>query len=317
MGKLVKVSLALVVVGLTVVTASLATTAKSTASDTLVFAASADPVSLDPAVTSDGESFRAQLQIYETLVSQVPGTTKLAPGLAVGWKVSPNGGSAGRSSCARTCASTTARRSTPRPSARTSTAGTTSPARSSPTPRRTTTTSSSAASRSRRRARPARRKALYRNCVAQGASTAVINLKRRFAPFLGAMTLGPFAIQSPTAMKQYGADKGKLTADGVFVPLGTYGAPGGQAVGTGPFKLSSWRIGDKLELVRNDSYWGKKAFLSRVIIRPISDNAARLQALQTGEIQGYDNVEPQDVATIQKSIEAEDASTGRRSTSAT
>ena len=144
-------------------------------------------------------------------------------------------------------------------------------------------------------------KALYRNCQAKGTDVAVINLKRVFGPFVGAMTLAPFAIQSPTAMAKYGADKGKLTADGVFVPLGTYGTPGGQAVGTGPFKLESWKTGDKLVLTRNDDYWGKKAFLKTVIIRPISDNTARLQALQTGEIQGYDNVEPQDVKTIQKS----------------
>jgi peptide/nickel transport system substrate-binding protein len=300
MGKLVKVALALAVVGLTVATASLATTAKSTASDTLVFAASADPVSLDPAVTSDGESFRAQLQIYETLVSQVPGTTKLAPGLAVGWKVSPNG-----------LSWTFALRKNVRFHDGTAFDAKAVCANFDRWYNFTGALQSDAASyyynvvfggfKKPEKGAPGPAKALYRNCVAQGASTAVINLKRRFAPFLGAMTLGPFAMQSPTAMKQYGADKGKLTADGVFVPLGTYGAPGGQAVGTGPFKLSSWRIGDKLELVRNDSYWGKKAFLSRVILRPISDNAARLQALQTGEIQGFDNVEPQDVATIKRS----------------
>jgi peptide/nickel transport system substrate-binding protein len=50
---------------------------------------------------------------------------------------------------------------------------------------------------------------------------------------------------------------------------------------------------------RNDDYWGDKAKLDRLIFRPISDNAARLQALQSGEIQGYDLVEPQDVKTIE------------------
>ncbi len=37
-----------------------------------------------------------------------------------------------------------------------------------------------------------------------------------------------------------------------------------------------------------------------MIFRAIPDNAARLQALQTGEIQGYDLVEPQDIPTVQK-----------------
>ena len=38
--------------------------------------------------------------------------------------------------------------------------------------------------------------------------------------------------------------------------------------------------------------------LDSLIFRPIADNAARLQALQAGDIQGYDLVEPQDIATI-------------------
>ena len=45
---------------------------------------------------------------------------------------------------------------------------------------------------------------------------------------------------------------------------------------------------------------GQKAILRRVIFRAIPDNAARLQALQTGEIQGYDLVEPQDIPTIKR-----------------
>ena len=56
--------------------------------------------------------------------------------------------------------------------------------------------------------------------------------------------------------------------------------------GTGPFKLGSWTVGDKLVLNRNAKYWGKKAFLRKLIFRPIADNSARLQALQTGEIDG-------------------------------
>jgi peptide/nickel transport system substrate-binding protein len=62
--------------------------------------------------------------------------------------------------------------------------------------------------------------------------------------------------------------------------------------------LDSWTRGDRLVLKRYDDYWGDKAKLQTVIIRPIADNAARLQALQTGEIQGYDLVEPQDIQTI-------------------
>ncbi len=300
MRKLVKAGLLVAVAALVAVSAALAASSKSTASDTLVFGASADPVSLDPAVISDGESFRAVIQIYETLVSQVPGTTKLAPGLAVGWKAS-NGGLTWTFKLRKNVRFHD---------------GTAFDAKAvcfnfDRWYNFTGALQSDAASyyynvvfggfKKPEKGGPGPAKALYRSCSAKGTDTAIIKLKRRFAPFLGALTLGPFAIQSPAALVKYEADKGKLTADGVFQPLGTYGTPGGQAVGTGPFKLESWKLGDKLVLVRNDSYWGTKAKLRRVILRAISDNAARLQALQTGEIQGYDNVEPQDIATIRKS----------------
>lgn len=300
MHKVLKVAAALVVVALAAVTAAFASTARGTASDTLVFGASADPVSLDPAVTSDGESFRPQIQIFETLVSQVPGTTKPTAGLAVGWK-SSNGGKTW----------TFKLRKNVRFHDGTAFDAKAVCANFDRWYNFTGALQSDAASyyynvvfggfRKPEKGAPGPAKALYKSCQAKASDVAVINLRRVFGPFIGAMTLAPFAIQSPTALAKYGADKGKLTADGVFVPLGTYGTPGGQAVGTGPFKLESWKTGDKLVLVRNDSYWGRKAILSRVIIRAIADNSARLQALQTGEIQGYDNVEPQDISTVRKS----------------
>jgi peptide/nickel transport system substrate-binding protein len=85
--------------------------------------------------------------------------------------------------------------------------------------------------------------------------------------------------------------------EGVFHPSGTFGTE--HPIGTGPFQFESWTRGDKLTITRFEDYWGEKAKLDSVIFRPIPDNAARLQALQTGEIQGYDLVEPQDIPTIE------------------
>src|SRR5215218_8962674 len=44
---------------------------------TLVYAGASDPTYLDPALVSDGESFRVTKQIYESLVDFAPGTTRL------------------------------------------------------------------------------------------------------------------------------------------------------------------------------------------------------------------------------------------------
>jgi peptide/nickel transport system substrate-binding protein len=52
-------------------------------------------------------------------------------------------------------------------------------------------------------------------------------------------------------------------------------------------------------MVRNEDYWDEtEGNIGTLIFRPIAEGSARLQALQTGEIQGYDLVDPQDYETI-------------------
>ncbi len=61
------------------------------AAKTLVFGTASDPVVLDGALVSDGESLRVIDQIFESLISLKPGTTKIRPGLALSWKTSGGG----------------------------------------------------------------------------------------------------------------------------------------------------------------------------------------------------------------------------------
>jgi peptide/nickel transport system substrate-binding protein len=100
-------------------------------------------------------------------------------------------------------------------------------------------------------------------------------------------------------LTKYKADAGTVDSNGVFHPSGTFGTQ--HPIGTGPYMLKSWTVGDKLVLVANPTYWGPKPKIQQIIFKPISDNAARLQALQTKEIQGYDLVDPADISTIQSS----------------
>lgn len=299
MSKVVKVLLAVSVAALTVTAATLAASTRSDASsgDTLVFGTAAEPTSLDGAVVSDGESLRVIDQITEGLVSLAPGTTNLVPMLARSWRASNKG----RTWTFRLRTGVRFHDGTPF-NARAVCANFdrwynfTGPFASDSTSYYYYTVFGGY----KKKASGLTNFPLYRSCRAVGDSTAVITLRRPNAAFLGALSLTAFHIQSPTAMERYGANKGTLSKDGVFTPTGQYGVPGGQAVGTGPFKLESWRINDRLVIVRNDQYWGRKALLRRVIFRAIPDNAARLQALQTGEIQGYDLVEPQDIPTIKR-----------------
>ena len=91
MRKVSKASLLIGLLALVAVAVAYGASGRHKASDTLVFGSSADPVALDGALISDGESGRVIIQIYEGLVALAPGTTKVVPSLATSWKSSPNG----------------------------------------------------------------------------------------------------------------------------------------------------------------------------------------------------------------------------------
>ena len=61
------------------------------ANGTLIFGRGGDSVTLDPAVSTDSESFNVTDHIYETLVRFRNGTTVIEPGLAETWTVSADG----------------------------------------------------------------------------------------------------------------------------------------------------------------------------------------------------------------------------------
>ncbi len=70
------------------------------------------------------------------------------------------------------------------------------------------------------------------------------------------------------------------------------------AVGTGPYKLVSFRYGESMTLDRNDGYWGPKPGYAHVQIRVILNDAAREAALLSGDIDLMENVPPDDVARL-------------------
>ena len=60
--------------------------------------------------------------------------------------------------------------------------------------------------------------------------------------------------------------------------------------GTGPFMLTEWAKNERLVLQANPNYWRGPASLSQIIVRPILEDAARVAALQTGEVDFIANV---------------------------
>jgi peptide/nickel transport system substrate-binding protein len=69
-------------------------------------------------------------------------------------------------------------------------------------------------------------------------------------------------------------------------------------VGTGRFKYAKFLRDDRLELDRNDAYWGTKAAWSKVTLRFIPNGATRLAALLAGDVQAIENVPTPDLAKV-------------------
>jgi peptide/nickel transport system substrate-binding protein len=60
-------------------------------------------------------------------------------------------------------------------------------------------------------------------------------------------------------------------------------------VGTGPYALEEWDLGNEIVMTRNEDYWGDPALEETLIFRWNSEASARLAALQAGEADGIDN----------------------------
>jgi peptide/nickel transport system substrate-binding protein len=60
-------------------------------------------------------------------------------------------------------------------------------------------------------------------------------------------------------------------------------------VGTGPFRFSEWVQGDRVELVRNDDYWGEPVALEAATFRFISDPNAAFAAMMAGDVDAFPN----------------------------
>ncbi len=88
-------------------------------------------------------------------------------------------------------------------------------------------------------------------------------------------------VVSPTALESLGADFGQ------------------NAVGTGPFALESFTRDVELVLVANETYWGGRPALDRIVFRTISDDTVRFTELSTGGIDAANQIDFKDVDRLE------------------
>jgi peptide/nickel transport system substrate-binding protein len=241
---------------------------------TWIYAGTADPSTLDAILIQDGESFRIAQQIYETLIKLKPGSASdLEPGLAKSWDASSDG--------------------------LTYTFHIQTGVKFSDGTDFNADAAVYNVNRWKNLPKALQGDDYYDITVFGGYgdsslikavtkvddSTFSMTLTKPKADFLTAMTLIPFAMQSPTALKAHHADLGSKD------PTNDYWqkAP----TGTGPFMFSEFVPGDHYTIVKNPSYWDttNAAHLDKIIIQPIAESANRLTALKSGSVDTIDFVD--------------------------
>lgn len=116
------------------------------------------------------------------------------------------------------------------------------------------------------------------------AHTLTVTFKQPFAPFLDNLTAAIGMIPSPTAVKKEGKD------------FGTH------PVGAGPFEMKSWVPGGAITLIKNPDYWHTGfPLLNKVVFDPIISASTMVTALDSGQIQIADVLDPSQVSQVQSS----------------
>ncbi len=89
--------------------------------------------------------------------------------------------------------------------------------------------------------------------------------------------------------------------DAAMVAPNTASTNATHPVGTGPYAFSSWRRGDSVTLVRNDTYWGAAPKIATVTYRFIADPLAAANALMSGELDAFPSFPSSDLLPRLKS----------------
>lgn len=250
--------------------------ASSHVQDTLIFGRGGDSVALDPAIVTDGESLRIGRQVFDTLLEYKEGTTVVQPGLAESWEVSADGliytlklrqgvkFHDGTDFNADAVVFNFKRWDDPKSEFKFE--GDSFDYYDSmfgPEGSR-----------------------IIKEVKAIDANTVQFTLTQPQAPFLQNIAMSCFGISSPKAIQEKKADFKS------------------NPVGTGPFVFKEWKRNDSITLEKNPNYWKEgQPKLAKVIIRAIPDNTARFNALQNGEIDIMEDLNPDDLTVLESKPE--------------
>ncbi|WP_347311224.1 ABC transporter substrate-binding protein [Defluviimonas sp. SAOS-178_SWC] len=113
--------------------------------------------------------------------------------------------------------------------------------------------------------------------------------KALFAGIADVTVVDPLTVQVTLSDPNGNFPYNMAWSDAVIVAPESIATDATNPIGTGPFKFSGWVQGDRIEIVRNDAYWGEPVALSKATFRFISDPTAAFAAMMAGDVDAFPN----------------------------
>ena len=110
------------------------------------------------------------------------------------------------------------------------------------------------------------------------------------------VTKYPFGAFEPTIAHVSSA----IVSPAVAAAHGTdFGTAAAANSGTGPYRVVSWKKDQEVVLERFDGYWGAKGVTRQIVYRPIPEAAARVLALESGDVDVISRVPATDIPRLE------------------
>ncbi|MCB0117988.1 MAG: peptide ABC transporter substrate-binding protein [Anaerolineales bacterium] len=127
----------------------------------------------------------------------------------------------------------------------------------------------------------------FQSIEATDDHTVVFTLCRPDPAFLSKIAFSVYSIYPSEWIESTAGGDGTRTSEGLEAPIGT-----------GPYMISEWNRGESITFKANPNYWGDAPAADTLVFRWSSESAARLLELQSGTVDGIDNVGPDDFDVV-------------------